>query len=66
MIKSQGIICLIYYFWIAYIVEGYISLTTHFVDENWKLNSKILAFCKIKPPHTEIKLAGKIYTCLKE
>ncbi|KAF7835659.1 putative PIF1 DNA helicase/replication protein A1-like protein [Senna tora] len=44
----------------------YICLTTHFVDENWKLNSKILFFCKMEPPHTGIELANRVFECLKE
>ncbi|KFK25932.1 hypothetical protein AALP_AA8G181900 [Arabis alpina] len=26
---------------------------THYIDRNWKLNNKILAFCALPPPHTE-------------
>ncbi|KAI5431583.1 hypothetical protein KIW84_035679 [Lathyrus oleraceus] len=32
--------------------EGYICLTAHFVDENWKLVSCLLNFLRMKPPHT--------------
>ncbi|XP_031105158.1 zinc finger BED domain-containing protein RICESLEEPER 2-like [Ipomoea triloba] len=46
--------------------DGYICLTGHFVDENWKLNSKILCFAKMPPPHTGVELAAKIYGFLKE
>ncbi|KAG4962800.1 hypothetical protein JHK82_039486 [Glycine max] len=46
--------------------EGYICLTTHFVDNNWKLNSKILAFCKLEPPHTSKDLANKVFEVLTE
>ncbi|KAF7812937.1 zinc finger BED domain-containing protein RICESLEEPER 2-like [Senna tora] len=38
----------------------------HFVDENWKLNNKILSFCKMEPPHTGIELANKVFECLKQ
>ena len=41
-------------------------MTAHFVDENWKLNSKVLSFCKMKPPHTGNELANKIRGCLIE
>lgn len=46
--------------WTSCNIEGYISLTAHFVDLNWKLNSKILNFHHMLPPHTSFKLAKKI------
>ncbi|KAF7820824.1 zinc finger BED domain-containing protein RICESLEEPER 2-like [Senna tora] len=66
MSRTAGRICLTADCWTSYNVEGYICLTTHFVDENWKLNSKILSFCKMEPPHTGIELANKVFECLKE
>nr|GMD47281.1 zinc finger BED domain-containing protein RICESLEEPER 2-like [Ipomoea batatas] len=59
-------ICLTSDVWTACTSEGYICLTGHFVDENWKLNSKILCFAKMPLPHTGVELAAKIYQFLKE
>ncbi|CAA7020907.1 unnamed protein product [Microthlaspi erraticum] len=59
-------ICLTSDCWTAISGEGYISLTAHYVDEKWNLNSKILLFCDMPPPHTGDALASKIYECLKE
>nr|KYP36976.1 Putative AC9 transposase [Cajanus cajan] len=48
-------------------LTSYNCLTTHFVDNNWKLNSKkILAFCKMEPPHTGHELANRVFECLIE
>ena len=66
MHKSSGRICLIFYCWTACTSEGYICLTAHFVDENWKLNNKILSFCKMEPPHFGFELTKKVYDCLKD
>lgn len=44
---------------------GYICITAHYIDENWRLNNKILAFCSLKPPHNGEVIAKKIYDCLK-
>ena len=66
MAKSPGRICLTSDCWTAYTTEGYICLTAHFIDDTWKLNSRILAFCKMEPPHSGAELAGKILNCLKE
>ncbi|KAG4939107.1 hypothetical protein JHK84_045304 [Glycine max] len=54
--KCHNIICLTSDCWTA----------THFVDNNWKLNSKILAFCKLEPPHTSEDLANKVFEVLTE
>nr|GLL25230.1 zinc finger BED domain-containing protein RICESLEEPER 2-like isoform X1 [Ipomoea trifida] len=59
-------ICLTSDLWTACTVEGYICLTAHYIDNNWKLNSKILSFCAMPPPHTGIQLAKKLLECLKE
>ncbi|XP_061365859.1 zinc finger BED domain-containing protein RICESLEEPER 2-like [Gastrolobium bilobum] len=37
-----------------------------FVDEKWKLISKILNFSRLKPPHTGIELEAAIFDCLKQ
>lgn len=36
------------------------------MDNSWKLKSKILAFCKLEPPHTGHDLANKVFECLSE
>nr|GMD20613.1 zinc finger BED domain-containing protein RICESLEEPER 2-like [Ipomoea batatas] len=59
-------ICLTSNLWTTCTTEGYICLTGHFVDEKWKLNSKIIAFDKMPPPHTGFELAQKIYEILKD
>uniref|UniRef100_A0A2N9GLN0 BED-type domain-containing protein n=1 Tax=Fagus sylvatica TaxID=28930 RepID=A0A2N9GLN0_FAGSY len=46
--------------------QGYICLTAHYVDENWKLKSIILNFCHMPPPHTGIALSEKIFKFLKD
>ena len=46
--------------WTSCNTEGYICLTAHFVDLDWKLNSKILNFYHMPPPHTGFELAKKI------
>ncbi|KAK4256090.1 hypothetical protein QN277_009003 [Acacia crassicarpa] len=38
-------VCLTSDVWTAINSEGYICLTAHFVDDNWRLVSKILNFC---------------------
>ncbi|BAB02100.1 unnamed protein product [Arabidopsis thaliana] len=65
--QFRGRVCCTADLWTARgIVTGYICLTAHYVDDEWRLNNKILAFCDMKPPHTGEELANKILSCLKE
>ena len=52
--------------WTSVTTDGYISLTAHFVDQNWCLQKKVLAFTLMPPPHTGVALAEKVYGLLKE
>ncbi|XP_056860086.1 zinc finger BED domain-containing protein RICESLEEPER 2-like [Raphanus sativus] len=38
--------------WTSIKCEGYMCVTAHYIDRNWKLNSKIITFCALAPPHT--------------
>nr|GMD66309.1 zinc finger BED domain-containing protein RICESLEEPER 2-like [Ipomoea batatas] len=62
----QNRICLTYDVWTAATTQEFICLTGHFVDENWKLNSKILCFVEVCPPHLGVELAAKVFGILKE
>ena len=59
-------ICLTSYLWTSINTEGFISLTAHFVDLNWKLSTKLLKFCYMPPPHTGFKLSKKINEFLQD
>ncbi|XP_042030043.1 zinc finger BED domain-containing protein RICESLEEPER 2-like [Salvia splendens] len=61
-----GMLCLTSDLWTACTNSGYICLTAHFVDEECKLNSKILAFCSMPPPHSAPELAQKISDILMD
>jgi len=66
MSKIPNRICLTCDVWTAITFEGYICLTAHFVYENWNLTSKILNFCRMKPPHTGVELENVVFDCLKQ
>ncbi|KAK7261864.1 hypothetical protein RIF29_28187 [Crotalaria pallida] len=59
-------ICLTSDLWTACTTEGYICLTAHYVDSNWKLNSKILNFCHMPPPHSGLEICAMLLEFLKE
>ncbi|KAH1110998.1 hypothetical protein GYH30_009682 [Glycine max] len=52
--------------WTSCTFEGYISLTAHYVDANWELNSKMLNFSHFPPPHLGREMAKVIYGFLEE
>ncbi|XP_027768504.1 zinc finger BED domain-containing protein DAYSLEEPER-like [Solanum pennellii] len=64
--KISNRVCLTSDCWTSSTSEGYICLTAQFVDESWRLNCKILNFCRMYPPHTGVEMAAVIYDCLKE
>ncbi|EOY19162.1 T6D22.19, putative [Theobroma cacao] len=66
MVKVPNRICLTSDVWITSTFEDYICLTAHFVNENWKLCSKLLNFCRMLPPHIGVELAATVFDCLKE
>ena len=59
-------ICLTSDVWTSGTTEGYISLTAHYIDEDWELQNKILNFCHIPPPHSGVVLAENIMNFLQE
>ncbi|XP_013607798.1 PREDICTED: zinc finger BED domain-containing protein RICESLEEPER 1-like [Brassica oleracea var. oleracea] len=52
--------------WTSVKREGYMCVTAHYIDRNWKLNSKILTFCALPPPHTGMNVAVQLLESLKE
>ncbi|KAL6552579.1 hypothetical protein OROHE_007943 [Orobanche hederae] len=43
---------------------GYMCLTCHFLDSEWKLQKRILNFCALAPPHTGLAISDCISECL--
>ncbi|XP_077246039.1 zinc finger BED domain-containing protein RICESLEEPER 2-like [Tasmannia lanceolata] len=50
--------------WTSNQTLGYLCLTTHFIDDNWKLHKKILNFCMVPAPHGGDVIANAIELCL--
>lgn len=43
---------------------GYMVITAHWIDVDWKLNSRVLNFCNVPPPHSGYVIADSLYKCL--
>ena len=41
--------------WTSCNMEGFVCLTAHYVDSKWNLQSKIINFQHMPPPHTDLK-----------
>ncbi|KAL0698554.1 hypothetical protein Bca4012_054676 [Brassica carinata] len=62
LVKHHGRVCLTADLWVAKLQNtGYICLTGHYIDDGWRLNSKILEFCEMKSPHTGDLIVTKIF-----
>lgn len=65
--KHRGRVCLTADLWVSKPQNtGYICLTVHYIDDDWRLDNKILEFCEMKSPHTGDLIATKIFESLKE
>jgi hypothetical protein len=58
-----GRVCLTTDFWTSCQNYSYMSLTAHFVDNNWKLQKKILNFCQVSG-HSGDVMAQTVWNCL--
>ena len=64
--KIPSRVCLTTDLWRSLVIEGYICLTAHYIDSDWKLKNKILSFSAFPPPHTGYAIAMKLIELLKE
>ena len=64
--KVHGRVCLMSDCWTACTNISYISLIANYVDKDWMLKSKILAFSHMKPPHVGNDLSLKVLEILKD
>lgn len=59
----RGRICLTSDVWTSINTQGYMIVTAHYVDEDWVLNNKLLAFCHLDSSHTAFR-TSYLYTML--
>ncbi|KAK9755535.1 hypothetical protein RND81_01G032400 [Saponaria officinalis] len=64
--KLSGKICLTCDMWTSCVGQGYLSLTAHYVDDEWKLHAKIFNFYHLEPPHDAVNMHEKLIEFIKE
>ncbi|XP_021747940.1 zinc finger BED domain-containing protein RICESLEEPER 2-like [Chenopodium quinoa] len=52
--------------WTACTTRGYLSLMAHFVDNDWKLRSKVLNFRHFPPPHNGHEIYNLVFSLIKD
>ncbi|KAL8473760.1 hypothetical protein ACS0TY_030565 [Phlomoides rotata] len=46
--------------------KGYMAITTHFIDESWKLQSRLVRFIYVPCPHTSAVICDALVDCLMD
>ncbi|KAK2656262.1 hypothetical protein Ddye_009314 [Dipteronia dyeriana] len=65
--KNKGRIALTTDMWTSYNQrKGFMAITTHFVDDSWTLQSRIIRFIYVPCPHTSKMLADVMMECLHD
>jgi hypothetical protein len=62
---SPGRVCLTSDLWTSLTTDGYMCLTSHFLNKNWVLHKRVLNFSLMPPPHNGISLCEKFIICYK-
>ncbi|CAL4947872.1 unnamed protein product [Urochloa decumbens] len=52
--------------WTSNQTLGYIVVTCHFIDADWKLQKRIIKFIDVKTPHTGAELYNNIQNCIQD
>ncbi|XP_042499569.1 zinc finger BED domain-containing protein RICESLEEPER 2-like isoform X2 [Macadamia integrifolia] len=52
--------------WTSITNDGYIALTSHYIDKDWVLHKKLLKFCIMPPPHTGIHICEMVSKILSD
>ncbi|XP_078443085.1 zinc finger BED domain-containing protein RICESLEEPER 2-like isoform X2 [Wolffia australiana] len=61
-----GRVCLSIGLWTTSQTLGYVSINEHFIDNDWKLHSRLLNFSMVSSPHSENALSDVIGLCLSD
>lgn len=66
LLSLPGNICLTSDMWTSATTRSYLSLTAHFIDKDWKMQSLVLNFLHFPPPHNGRTVPKVIFDLLRE
>ncbi|XP_050386220.1 zinc finger BED domain-containing protein DAYSLEEPER-like [Argentina anserina] len=64
--SAKGRISLTADLWTSVVIDGYLTITAHFVNSEWRLEKRIINFCHMPPPHNGVALVDKVFTLIGE
>ncbi|KAL3522327.1 hypothetical protein ACH5RR_015161 [Cinchona calisaya] len=62
--ECPGRICLTSDLWTCIAIDGYMSITTHFIDKEWNLQKRIINFSYLPPAHLGVAFSENIFKLL--
>nr|XP_043625688.1 zinc finger BED domain-containing protein RICESLEEPER 2-like [Erigeron canadensis] len=66
LMESPGMLCLTSNLWSSINTDGYLAITVHFINNEWVLQKRVLAFSHMPPPHSGVALNAKVFLILEE
>ena len=52
--------------WTSNATEAYLTVTAHYIDDNWRMVSRVLPTREIPKRHTGVNIASRLQTVAKE
>lgn len=52
--------------WTSNQTLSYMCVVAHYIDDNWKIQTRVLGFLELDPPHTGIVIADALYACVTD
>uniref|UniRef100_A0A8R7QME6 BED-type domain-containing protein n=1 Tax=Triticum urartu TaxID=4572 RepID=A0A8R7QME6_TRIUA len=66
LLKGVDSISLTTDLWTSNQTISYMCVVAHYIDEDWKMQTRVLAFIELDPPHSGNVIADALYVCVTE
>ncbi|KAK3415408.1 hypothetical protein EUGRSUZ_H01031, partial [Eucalyptus grandis] len=66
LLSLSSRICLTSDLWTSITTDHYMTVTAHYIDDDWELQSKVLCFSYVPPPYSGVILLEKLLSLLRE
>ena len=65
-LKDMEYISLTTDLWTSNQTLSYMCVVAHYIDANWNMQTRVLAFMELDPPHSGHVIADALWDCMKE